>query len=263
MANEMTVFQRKQSAFIAAMNDVVIQAQIKRSLKDNSGAFMASMIDLFTSEKALQDCDPAKVVAECVKAAALNLPLAKSLGFAYVVPYKNVPTFIIGYKGILQLAQRSKQYQTINADVVYEGELVGFDKLRGMIDLSGERKSDKVIGYFAYFKTIYGFEKVLYMTKEEVQAWGKKYSKSFSSSYSPWQTEFDKMALKTVLLRLIRTYGIMSTELADAITQDTQETVSREIEQNANSVTIDIQAEVVDTETGEVTDSKTGDMPSF
>lgn len=263
MANEMTVFQRKQSAFIAAMNDGVIQAQIRRSLKDNSGAFMASMIDLFTSEKALQDCDPAKVVAECVKAAALNLPLVKSLGFAYVVPYKNVPTFIIGYKGILQLAQRSKQYQTINADVVYEGELVGFDKLRGMIDLSGERKSDKVIGYFAYFKTIYGFEKVLYMTKEEVQAWGKKYSKSFSSSYSPWQTEFDKMALKTVLLRLIRTYGIMSTELADAITQDTQETVSREIEQNANSVTIDIQAEVVDTETGEVTDSKTGDMPSF
>jgi len=263
MANEMTVFQQKQNAFIAAMNDKVIQAQIRRSLKDGSGAFMASMIDLFTSEKTLQDCDPAKVVAECVKAAALNLPLVKSLGFAYVVPYKNVPTFIIGYKGVLQLAQRTKQYQTINADVVYEGELVGFDKLRGMIDLSGERKSDKVIGYFAYFKTIYGFEKVLYMTKEEAQEWGKKYSKTFSSSYSPWQTEFDKMALKTVLLRLIRTYGIMSTELADAITQDTQETVSREIEQNANSVTIDIQAEVVDTETGEVTDSKTGDMPSF
>ena len=117
----------KMDQFKGILNSQTIRAQLRNSLKENAGAFMSSMIDLYSSDRTLQECDPEKVALECVKAAALNLPLVKSLGFAYVVPYKKVPTFIVGYKGLIQLAQRTGLYKTINADVVYEGELRGVD----------------------------------------------------------------------------------------------------------------------------------------
>ena len=118
----------KVDQFKSLLNTPTIRAQIKNSMKENSGAFMSSMIDLYSGDSTLQKCDPEKVLLECVKAASLKLPLVKSLGFAYVVPYKNVPTFVVGYKGLIQLAQRSKQYFTINDGNVYECELVGQDK---------------------------------------------------------------------------------------------------------------------------------------
>ncbi len=246
----------KLDTFKGVLNSQTIRAQLKNSLKDKAGAFMSSMIDLYSGDSTLQKCDPEKVALECVKAAALDLPLVKSLGFAYVVPYKNVPTFTIGYKGLIQLAQRTGQYKTINADVVYEGELRGFDKLSGEIHLDGEKTSDTVIGYFAYFRMINGFEKMLYMSREEVEAWAKKYSPSFGSGYSPWKTEFDKMALKTCIRRLISTYGIMTTEMSSALAADRDDAadVQREITENANQVPIDIQGIEVDPETGEVTE---------
>ena len=97
--------------FKGVLNSQTIRAQLKNSLKDKAGQFMSSMIDLYSGETVLQNCDPEKVALECVKAAALDLPLVKSLGYAYVVPYKNVPTFTIGYKGLVQLAQRTGQYK--------------------------------------------------------------------------------------------------------------------------------------------------------
>lgn len=240
----------KMDQFKGILNSQTIRAQLRNSLKENAGAFMSSMIDLYSSDRTLQECDPEKVALECVKAAALNLPLVKSLGFAYVVPYKKVPTFIVGYKGLIQLAQRTGLYKTINADVVYDGELCGVDKLSGMLDLSGTRTSDTAVGYFAYFKLLNGFEKILYMTKDDVAAWGERYSPSYNSSYSPWRTEFDKMAMKTVLRRLIGAYGPMSAELQRVFeTEDHGSTPQQEIKENANKTMIDI---TVDEETGEV-----------
>lgn len=250
----------KVDQFKSLLNTPTIRAQIKNSLKENSGAFTSSMIDLYSGDSALQKCDPEKVLMECVKAASLKLPLVKSLGFAYVVPYKNVPTFTIGYKGLIQLAQRSGQYQTINADNVYEGELVGRDKISGMIDLSGERSSDTVVGYFAYFKLVNGFEKMLYMSREDVEEWAKRYSPSFSSNFSPWKNEFDKMAQKTVLRRLIGTYGIMSPDMQTAMVQDDKgKTPVQEIKENANKTPIDVNVIEIDPDTGEVLEP---DLPS-
>ena len=250
--------------FKIELNSNDIKARLKNSLKNNWTQFQTSMLELYSGDSYLQKCDPHAVALECVKAATLNLPISKALGFAYVVPYKNVPIFTIGYKGLIQLAQRTGQYKTINADVVYDGELVGHDKLSGMIDISGERTLDNKgkavpIGYFAYFKLVNGFEKMLYMSKEEVEEWGKKYSPSYSSSYSPWKSEFDKMALKTCLRRLLSTYGIMTTEMTSALAQDNFETTPQKraeekIRVNANSTMIDIDntPTSVDPETGEV-----------
>jgi recombination protein RecT len=239
MAQNTAVVQ-KIDAFKGILNNQTIRAQLKNSLKENAGAFMSSMIDLYSSDTTLQNCDPEKVALECIKAASLKLPINKALGFAYVVPYKGVPTFTIGYKGLIQLAMRTGQYRTINADAVYEGEFVGGDKLTGEIDLSGERTSDKVIGYFAYIQLINGFEKTLYMSKAEVEEWAKKYSPSYKSDYSPWHTEFDKMACKTAIRRLIGTYGAMSMEMQNVISEDDIETkVKRDVASNANIIEID------------------------
>ena len=253
MENQITPVEN----FKAVLNSSDIKARLKNSLKNNWTQFATSMLDLYSGDSYLQKCDPYAVALECVKAATLNLPISKSLGFAYVVPYKNVPTFTIGYKGLIQLAQRTGQYKTINADIVYKGELVGYDKLSGMIDISGEKEYDDKgepipIGYFAYFKLVNGFEKMLYMSKEDAEAWRDKYSPSAKSGFSPWKTEFDKMALKTCIRRLISTYGIMSTEMISALESDNFETTPQKkaeekVQSNANSTFIDI-----DKDTGEV-----------
>lgn len=198
---------------------------LQNTLKENAGAFAASIIDLYNTDTYLQECDPRAVFGECLKAASLKLPINKQLGFAYIVPYKKkknnseiiIPQFQIGYKGLIQLAQRTGAYKYINADVVYDGEYKGSDKLTGKIDVSGEAASDKIIGYFAYIETTNGFQKALYWDKDKVTAHAKKFSKSYNSTNSVWKTDFDAMAIKTVLRNLLTKYGYMSIEMANAV----------------------------------------------
>jgi len=206
------------------LNADSVAEQFGRVLQKNKEAFVASLLDLYGTDKNLQQCEPKAVVTEAMKAATLKLPVSKSLGFAYIVPRKvrgkMTPTFQIGYKGFIQLAMRTGQYKVINADLVYEGELKSTDKLTGHIDLTGEKKSDKVIGYFAHFELNNGFSKTLYMTQEQMMKHAKRYSASFTYDQSPWKTNFDEMALKTVLRNLIPRYGYLSIEMADAISKE-------------------------------------------
>jgi recombination protein RecT len=173
-----------------------------------------------------------------MKAAILKLPINKSLGFAWIIAYKGAPQFQIGYKGLIQLALRTGQYRIINADLVYEGEYQSVNKLTGEFDLSGVKRSEKVVGYFAHFELLNGFSKTLFMTKERVEMHAAKYSKSYSYSSSPWKTEFDAMAIKTVLGNLLKKYGVMSIEMANAVSSDseadTADRVMEEIRGNAN-----------------------------
>ena len=224
-----------------------VRKQFQNALGENSGGFIASIIDLYNNDDYLQKCRPQNVVMEALKAATLKLPINKQLGFAYIVPYGNKPEFQLGYKGYVQLALRTGKYRHINADKVYEGEEIKKDKLTGAIEFKGKAESDKVIGYFAYMELINGFSKAEYMTKEEIEAHGQKFSKSYNSNSSAWQTNFDAMAMKTVLRKLLSKYGIMSTEMITAFSQETkysaEEEMQQEIEDKANSETIDIEAE--------------------
>ena len=209
---------------IQAALTVDVQEQLYNVLHDNAGSFIASVIDLYSSDPYLQQCDASAVVMECMKAASLKLPINKQLGFAYVVPYRSkgrlVPQFQMGYKGYIQLAMRSGQYRYLNADIIYDGEEVVEDRLTGKIEIHGQKKSDKPIGYFAYMELMNGFSKTVYMSREEVEAHAKRFSKSYESESSPWKTSFDVMALKTVLKKLISKYGIMSIEMTEAMTYD-------------------------------------------
>lgn len=201
-----------------------VEQQFKNALKDSAPLFIASLIDLYGGDSYLQKCEPKDVIMEALKAATLKLPINKSLGFAYIVPYKKngkqIPTFQIGYKGLIQLAMRTGVYSCINADVVYEGELVKTDKLTGHIDLSGKKKSDTIVGFFAHFETVNGFRKTVYITVEDVKAHAKKFSASYDNQYSPWKTNFEAMAIKTPLRHLLGKYGIMSVEMEQAFSSD-------------------------------------------
>lgn len=240
MAN-LTVVNDNIKAMKALVNNEALRKRMEGVLGKEAGTFLASALDLYTSDTNLSRCDANRVMAECMKAAALKLPISKSLGFCYIIPYKDVPQFQLGYKGILQLAQRSGQYRYINADMVYEGEAVHYNRITGMMEIAGAASSDKPIGYFAYFQLLNGFEKAVYWTKEKVTAHAKRYSKSYGKPGTPWQDHFDAMALKTVLKQLISRYGIMSIEFAQVIADDSyDERIEAEVAENANSVALSL-----------------------
>ena len=224
-----------------------VQEQFENALAEGRNLFVASLIDLYGSDSGLQACDPGAVVREALKAAVLKLPINRSLGFAWIVPYKGAPQFQLGYKGYVQLAMRTGHYRVINADLVYEGELRGTDRLTGLIDLTGERKSDKVAGYFAYIETVNGFRKAIYWPRDRVEAHAKRYSPAFGVKEGPWQANFDSMAIKTMLRLLLSKYGLLSVELQRALEhdQDEEDDLAQEVLANANREVIDVESRVV------------------
>ena len=240
------------------VNNTALNKMFKDALKENSGAFLSSLIDLYNYDTNLQKCKAKDVIMEALKAATLKLPINKQLGFAYIVPYKDVPQFQLGYKGYIQLAMRTGQYQNLNAGIIYEGMEIKNNYLAGTIEIHGDKQSDNEIGYFAYFKLINGFEKCLYMSKEDITKHAQKFSKTYSFKGSSWQSNFSAMALKTVTRLLLSKYGILSTEMQTAITDEADQELSKEIEQKANKTVIDIADynndtnEIVDVEAGEV-----------
>lgn len=224
---------------IKAMKGLVRSDSMKKRMEDvlgkEAGTFLASALDLYTSDTNLSRCDANRVMAECMKAAALKLPISKSLGFCYIIPYGDIPQFQLGYKGYIQLAQRTGQYRYINADMVYEGEVVTYNRITGMMEIGGAATSNKPIGYFAYFQLLNGFEKAIYWTREKVEAHAKQFSKAWKQANSPWHQHFDAMALKTVIKQLISKYGIMSVEFANAVSgDDYDDRVEAEVAANAN-----------------------------
>ena len=204
-------------------------------LHENRESFVASLIDLYSSDTYLQKCNPGAVMKEALKAVSLKLPINKALGFAWIIPYNDgksgqtMPQFQLGYKGYIQLAMRTGAYKTMNMDNVYEGEVKVVNRLTGEIDLSGERISDKVVGYFAYIETVNGFSKTLYWTQEKVISHAKKFSKSYNSGAAIWKQNFDEMAQKTVMRNLIAKWGVMSVDLQRAIDLDNADLADKAI----------------------------------
>ena len=200
---------------------------LKAMLGTKAQGFATSVLSVVNNNKLLQNASAQSIYTSAMVAASLDLPINPNLGFAAIVPYGNEAQFQIMGKGLLQLAIRSGQYQRINNAKVYEGQLIKEDPFTGDYEFDFKaKKSDKIIGYVAYFKTIGGFEKYFYMTNDEVMAHGKKFSKSFGKKNkygewsSLWQTDPESMALKTVLKLLLSKFGILSIEMQRAIRFD-------------------------------------------
>lgn len=197
-----------------------IRKRFDEVLGAKSAGFVSSVISCVSGNKALQDCDPMTIVGAAAVAAACDLPINPSLGFAYIVPYSGKAQFQIGWKGFVQLGMRSGQYKTMNATVVYDGQLVDYNQFTGEMTFQPDAKSDNPIGYLFYFKLLNGYEKYTYMTREECEAHGKRYSRSYNSTHSKWKSDFDAMALKTVVIRGLSRWGILSIEMQNAVVFD-------------------------------------------
>ena len=179
-----------------------VKKKFQEVLDKGAGAFVTSLLSLVKSTPQLAAADPKTILSAAMTAATLKLPISPNLGFAYIIPYGKEAQFQMGYKGYIQLAMRTGQYKTINAAVVYEGQIEDIDFVTGEI-IRGKKKSDKVVGYVAYFELINGFSKTIYMTTEDMLRHAQTFSKSFSRSSSVWKTNFDAMGLKTVIKQLI------------------------------------------------------------
>lgn len=265
MANQTTAVTLK--SMLGSEN---VKARFQEILGKKAPGFISSILSVANSNSLLQKADPKTVMNSAVIAATLDLPINPNLGFAYIVPFGGQAQFQLGYKGFVQLAMRSGQYKTINVREVFEGEIVSENKFTGEYEF-GEKTSDNIVGYMSYFKLVNGFEKFLYMSKEELEKHGKKYSQTYKRGSGLWATDFDAMAKKTCLKQLLSKYGILSIEMQRAQTFDQAVVKNDLIEDNVDEAEVEYvdspdssnvrrqamkeameEAEVVDIETGEL-----------
>lgn len=233
--NEIT--NTKPTSIQSLLDNPAMKERIQSVLSNKANTFTASLLSLVNSNTNLKTCDPNTVFIAALTSASLDLPINQNLGYAYIIPYKDrdkgmVAQFQLGYKGMLQLAQRSGQFKTINATEVREGEIRDYNRMTGDIDFEWKQDNrDKlpVVGYLAYFKLLNGFEKTLYMTVDEVKKHGGKYSQTFKKGFGVWVDDFDAMAKKTVIKLLISRYAPMSVEMTRATISD--QAVLRDIDE--------------------------------
>jgi recombination protein RecT len=210
-------------------NQDEVKAKFQELLGKRSTSFITSVLQIVASNDLLAKADPVSIYHSAAVAATLDLPLNNSLGFAYIVPYnqkqkdgsyKTVAQFQIGYKGFIQLAQRSGQFRTISAAPIFEGQLVEQNPLTGFVFDFKQKKSELIVGYAAYFSLINGFEKTLFMTDEQLKAHGVRYSQTFKKGYGLWKDDFNAMAIKTVLKLLLAKFAPLSVEMQKAVIAD-------------------------------------------
>lgn len=208
-------------AIKAYMNGQGVQRKLEELLGERKDVFLTSALQVVNSNKALQNASPESIFGAVVTAATLNLPINDNLGFAYIVPFKGQASFQMGYKGFIQLAQRSGQFKRINACKTYSGDTEQSVYERLTAFLPKEPKGE-VTGYIAYFQLLNGFEAHLAMTNKEMAAHAGQYSQSFKKGYGVWKDNFEAMAQKTVLKLLLSKQAPLSIvpTLADAVQAD-------------------------------------------
>lgn len=245
--------QQKQASVTALVNDLLdrdgMRKRFDELLGKRSPQFISSIVSMVNADKNLQQAfyeSPMTVIQSSLKAAMFDLPIDPSLGYAYIVPFKNYKkdigakkmeaTFILGWKGMHQLALRTGAYKTINVVDVREGELKSYNRLTEEVDIDfvedeDAREALPVIGYVGYYRLINGAEKTVYMSVKSITAHEKKFRKGEYQGKG-WRDDWDAMARKTVYRILIGKWGVMSIDyqtrdagkqLADVIAADAQE----------------------------------------
>ena len=276
--------------FSVAINTQGYQNLINNTLRDQDRArrFTASITSAVAVNPALQECDAGTILAGALLGESLNLSPSPQLGQYYLVPFKQkakydrdgnmirpettTATFVLGYKGYVQLALRSGQYKDLDVMVIKQGEYQGKDPETGkarfkFIEDDDERDALPTVGYMAYFEYMNGFRKVLYWSKEKMMNHADTYSPAFSRKgyedllagkvqqsemwkYSSfWYKNFDDMAKKTMLRQLISRWGVMSIDMQialehdDTITHDNDGQLIAERVASAKDVRLDASAQ--------------------
>lgn len=219
---------------------VMIQSDAYKNLINNTlgdpkraAGFITAITSAVATNPALQECEPVTILSAGLLGETLQLSPSPQLGQYYLVPFndrklgRKVAQFQLGYKGYIQLAIRSGQYKKLNAMAIKEGELIKYDPLNEEIEVQlieddAEREAAPTIGYYAMFEYLNGFRKVIYWSKEKMEAHALQYSQGYQAKkgYTFWEKSFDDMAIKTMLRQLISKWGIMSIDFQKAYEAD-------------------------------------------
>ncbi|MDF0480249.1 recombinase RecT [Vagococcus sp. PNs007] len=233
MKPETEVVPSSQLGLKALLGTPMMKKKFEEVLSDNANSFMASILTLVSNDSYLADAEPMSIMSSAMVAATLNLGLDKNLGYAYLVPFNTKDkvtnkwvkkaNFVLGYKGYIQLAQRSGQYKALNVIEVYEGELRNWNRLTEEIEFDPKLKaSDDVIGYVGYFELLNGFRKTVYWTKQEIEMHriANSKDKDKQKKSGVWASDYNAMARKTVLRGLLSKWGILSVDMKTAVIND-------------------------------------------
>lgn len=256
-----------QAGLIAKTQAEVAEAKKPKTLKDfvqqMEGQFAKALPKVITADRftrialtalssnpKLMGCDRNSFLGALMNAAQLGLEPNTPLGQAYLIPFKNNKLgitecqFQIGYKGLLDLAYRSGEVATVQAQVVYENDKfeyeLGLEPKLIHIPADGDRGA--AVRVYAVFKLKNGGYSFEVMSMDDVKRHAQKYSKAFS--YGPWQTNFEEMAKKTVLKKVLKYAPIRSDFIVDAVQKD----------DTAPKYDMDANEFIIDTESGEVMD---------
>lgn len=230
------------------LNEDAVKKRFQEVLGKKAPQFMASIVNVVSASTQLKVCDANSIMAASFVAASFDLPIDSNLGFAALVPYKrtfkdkngqwikkDLAQFQMMYKGFIQLAIRTGQYEKMNCSEVYEDELLSYNPITGECQFvkdfsqTSQREAgdtEKIVGYYGWFKLTSGFTKELFMSKKEVENHAKKYSQAYrydlndNKQSSKWTTDFDAMAKKTVIKMMLSKWGILSVEMQKAIVDD-------------------------------------------
>ena len=231
--------------------------------------FLSSLVTMINDNKALQQAfyeSPMSVIKAALQAATYDLPIDPTLGYAYIVPFKNSykdekgnwqkkmqATFVPGYKGLVQLCLRTGAYKCVpDAVDVREGELVKYDRLTGeavfnWVEDEDERDKLPIIGYAGYFQLKNGAEKTIYMSRKQIEKHEKKNRKGDDMTKG-WRENFDDMARKTVIRRLCGKYALMSIEYRNDADRDSMNLATALATTDFPESTVEVE---VDESTGE------------
>lgn len=243
----------KQASTAVLVKQMISQENVRKKFAEVLGQkapqFLASITTVVQGSAQLKKCDANSIMSAAFVAATYDLPIDPNLGFAAIVPYNEsvynpqtrnwdkVPRaqFQMMYKGFIQLAIRSGYYEKMNYAVVYEDELKKYNPITGDVvfvtDFSkctqrNAGDESKVVGYYAWFRLKTGFSQELYMSSAAVDNHAKKYSQAYrydireGKKSSKWTTDFEAMALKTVIKLLLSKWGILSVDMQRAIQDD-------------------------------------------
>ena len=243
MANEVAV-QKKQGIASFLSSDAVKANVMSVVGEKDAQRFISSVVSAVQTNPNLADCTNSSILSAALIGHSLKLPQSPQLQMFYLVPFNNKKkvkdengrekeiqvkeaVFQLSYRGYLQLAMRSGQYRHIGASDIREGELKSINPIteeyvfEAITDFE-KRKTLPVIGYYAYFEMTNGFRKELYWSKEQMDAHAKKYSMSYRKGWSSsfWVSDFDAMALKTMIRQIVSKWGMMSVEMETAYQND-------------------------------------------
>ena len=215
-----------------------MKPEIQRALPKHMDADRIARIALTTlrSNPKLQSCDGRSFLAALMQSSQLGLEPNTPLGEAYIIPYGKEASFQVGYKGLLSLAHRTGEYRTIYAMEVYENDQFkyGYGLDPFLVHMPDDDPEGEPIAYYAVYHLVNGGKEFRVWTTAKVKKHAMQYSQAFQKGWtSPWKTDFDSMAKKTVLKDLLK-FAPKSIEFARAISMD--ETVKKDIDADMSIV---------------------------